>query len=80
MARVTEVGAALGDRVQSATAATAAAAGQALQKIVQDATEATAVGGRQAKEVVSNAGAVRDVVDAGRRATRSISRRSTKSR
>jgi hypothetical protein len=33
MARVTEVGAALGDRVQSATAATAAAAGQAPQKL-----------------------------------------------
>jgi len=46
MARLTEVGAALGDRVQSATAATAAAPGQAPQKLVHDATEATAVGGR----------------------------------
>src|ERR1700730_16861507 len=79
--RVTEAGEAIGERVQSATVATAAAAGQA-QKIIQDATAAAA---SQAKKVLgdageavqqawSQAGAVaEDVVDAGRRATRSIS-------
>ena len=40
-ARVTEAGEALGERVQSATAATAAAAGQA-QKIVEEAAAAAA--------------------------------------
>jgi hypothetical protein len=71
---VTEAGETIGERVQRATAATAAAAGQA-QKIVQDATEATAVAVGQAKKVLSDAGEVaEDVVDAGRRATRSVSR------
>ena len=55
-ARVTKVGKAIGERVQSATAATAAAAGQA-------------------QEVLDDAGEVAEgVVDAGRRATRSVSR------
>jgi hypothetical protein len=73
-ARVTEAGAALGERVQSATAATAAAAGQA-QKIVEGAAAATAAAADQAKKVLSDAGGVaQDVVDAGRRATRSVSR------
>lgn len=73
-ARVTEAGEALGERVQSATAATAAAAGQA-QKIVEDAAAATAAAAGQAKKVLSDAGGVaKDVVDAGRRATRSVSR------
>ena len=55
-ARVTKVGKAIGERVQSATAATAAAAGQA-------------------QEVRDDAGEVAEgVVDAGRRATRSVSR------
>ena len=81
-ARVTEAGEALGEGVQSATAATAAAAGQA-QKIVEDAAAAAA---GQAKKVLSDAGeaaqqawsqaggVAEDVVDAGRRATRSVSR------
>jgi hypothetical protein len=71
-ARVTEAGEALGGRVQSAAAATAAAAGQAAQKIVEDAAAAAA---GQAKKVLGDAGGVaKDVVDAGRRATRSVSR------
>jgi hypothetical protein len=53
--------------VQSATAATAAAAGQA-KKVLGDAGEA-------AQQVWSQAGGVAEnVVDAGRRATRSVSR------
>ena len=73
-ARVTEAGEAVGERLQSATAATAAAAGQA-QKIVEDAAAATAAAAGQAKKVLSDAGGVaQDVVDAGRRATRSVSR------
>jgi len=81
-ARVTEAGGALGERVQSATAATAAAAGQA-QKTVEDAA---AAGADQAKKALGDAGeaaqqawsqaggVAEDVVDAGRRATRSVSR------
>jgi hypothetical protein len=73
-ARVTEAGKALGEHVQSATAATAAVAGQA-QKIVEDAAAATAAAAGQAKKVLSDAGGVaQDVVDAGRRAARSVSR------
>jgi ElaB/YqjD/DUF883 family membrane-anchored ribosome-binding protein len=65
--RVTKAGEALGDQVQSATAATAAAAGQA-KKVLGDAGEA-------AQQVWSQAGGVAEnVVDAGRRATRSVSR------
>ena len=83
--RVTAAGEAIGDRVQSATAAAAAAAGLA-QRVVQDitATTATAVGqakkvlgdaGEAAQQAWSQAGAVaEDVVDAGRRATGSVSR------
>ena len=83
--RVTKAGEALGDQVQSATAATAAAAGQA-QKIVQDITATTSATVSQAKKVLSDAGeaaqqawsqaggVAEDVVDAGRRATRSVSR------
>ncbi len=83
--RATETGMAIGERVQSATAATAIAAGQA-QNMVQDATEATAAGVRQAKKVLGDAGdsaqhawsqageVAEEVVDAGRRATRSVSR------
>ena len=82
--RMTESGEAIGDRVQSATAATAAAAGQA-HRVVQDitATTATAVGqaknvlggaGKAEQEAWSQAGGVaEDVVDAGRRASRSVS-------
>ena len=65
--RVTKAGEALGDQVQSAKAATAAAAGQA-KKVLGDAGEA-------AQQVWSQAGGVAEnVVDAGRRATRSVSR------
>ena len=83
-ARVTEAGEAIGERVQSATAATAAAAGQA-QKIVQDITATTSATVSQAEKVLSDAGeaaqqawsqaggVAEDVVDAGRRATRSVS-------
>jgi hypothetical protein len=82
--RVTEAGEAIGERVQSATAATAAAAGQA-QKIVQDITATTSAAVGQAKKVLNDAGeaaqqawsqaggVAEGVVDAGRRATRSIS-------
>src|ERR1700738_222274 len=82
--RVTEAGAAIGERGQSATAATAAAAGQA-QKIVQDITATTSATVSQAKKVLSDAGeaaqqawsqaggVAEDVVDAGRRATKSVS-------
>jgi cell division septum initiation protein DivIVA len=84
-ARVTKAGEAIGDRVQSATAATAAAASQA-QKVVQDITATTATAVGQAKKVLGDAGeaaqqawsqaggVAEDVVDAGRRATRSVSR------
>jgi len=83
--RVTAAGEAIGDRVQSATAAAAAAAGQA-QRVVQDITATTATAVGQAKKVLGDAGEVaqqawsqaggvaEDVVDAGRRATRSVSR------
>jgi ElaB/YqjD/DUF883 family membrane-anchored ribosome-binding protein len=64
---VTKAGEALGDQVQSAKAATAAAAGQA-KKVLGDAGEA-------AQQVWSQAGGVAEnVVDAGRRATRTVSR------
>ena len=84
-ARVTEAGEAIGERVQSATAATAAAAGHA-QKIVADATAATAAAASHANKVLGDAGetaqqawsqageVAEDVVDAGRRATKSVSR------
>jgi hypothetical protein len=84
-ARVTKAGEAIGERVQSATAATAAAAGQA-EKLVQDATASASAAAGQAKKVLddageaaqqawSQAGAVAEgVVDAGRRATGSVSR------
>jgi ElaB/YqjD/DUF883 family membrane-anchored ribosome-binding protein len=63
-ARVTDAGEGIGERVQSATATTAAAAGQA-KKVLGDA----------AQQAWSQAGALaEDVVDAGRRATRSVSR------
>jgi hypothetical protein len=83
--RVTGTGKAIGERVHSAAAATASAAGQA-QKMVQDATEATVAGVDQAKKVLgdasdaaqqawSQAGEVaEDVFDAGLRASRSVSR------
>jgi ElaB/YqjD/DUF883 family membrane-anchored ribosome-binding protein len=85
-ARVTKAGEAIGERVQSATAATAAAAGHA-QKIVQDAAAATAAAANRAKTALGDAGEaaqqawshastmVEDVVDAGRRATSSVSQR-----
>ena len=84
-ARVTKAGEAIGERVHSATAATAAVAGQA-QKIVEDAAAATAVAAGQVKKVLSDAGeaaqqawsqaggVAEEVVDTGRRATRSASR------
>jgi ElaB/YqjD/DUF883 family membrane-anchored ribosome-binding protein len=81
-ARVTKAGEAIGERAQSATAASAAAAGQA-EKLVQDAT-ATAAGqakkmlgeaGETAQQAWSQAGGVaEDVIDAGRCATSSVSR------
>jgi hypothetical protein len=84
-ARVRKAGEAIGERVQSATAATAAVAGHA-QKIVEDATAATSDAAGQGKEVLGDAGeaaqqvwaraggVAEGVVDAGRRATRSVSR------
>jgi ElaB/YqjD/DUF883 family membrane-anchored ribosome-binding protein len=83
--RVTEAGEAVGERVRGATAVAAAATGQ-VQKIVQDATAVTAAAGGQAKKVLGDAdaaaqqawsqagGVAEDAVDAGRRATRSVSR------
>ena len=82
---MTKAGEAIGERVRSATAATAAVAGHA-ERIVEDAAAATVAAVGQAKTVLgdvgetaqqawSQAGAVaEDVVDAGRRATRSVSR------
>ena len=84
-ARVTKAGEAIGERVQSATDATAAAAGQA-QKIVQDAAAAATAAAGQAKKALGEAGeatqrawsqaggVAEDVVDAGRSAIRSVSR------
>ena len=84
-ARVTKAGEAIGERVQSGTAATAAATGQA-QKLVQNATASTLAAAGQAKKVLGDAGeaaqqvwsqaggVAENVVDAGRRATRSVSR------
>jgi ElaB/YqjD/DUF883 family membrane-anchored ribosome-binding protein len=84
-ARVTEAGEAIGERVQSVTAAIAAAAGQA-EKLVQDATASTLAAAGQAKKVPDDAGeaaqqawsqaggVAEEVVDAGRRATRSVLR------
>ena len=84
-ARVSEAGEAIGDRVKSATAATAAVAGHA-HRMVADATAATAAAashthkvlgdaGETAQQAWSQAGEVaEDVVDAGRRATKSVSR------
>ena len=83
-ARVTKAGEAIGEHVKSATAATAAAAGHA-QKIVENATAATVAAASQAREVLGDAGetaqqawsqagaAAEHVVDAGRRATQSVS-------
>ena len=83
-ARVTKAGEAIGQRVQSAAAATAAVAGHA-QKIAEDATAATSAAAGQAQKVLSDAGeaaqqawsqaggVAEDVMDAGRRATRSVS-------
>jgi hypothetical protein len=83
--RVTDAGKAIIERVESATAATAAAAGHA-QKIVEDATAATAAAAGQAKEMLGEAGEVAerawsqaggvvdDAIDAGRHASRSVSR------
>jgi D-alanyl-D-alanine carboxypeptidase len=80
-ARVTDAGGSIAERVQSVTAATAAAAGHA-QKIVEDAATATVAAANQAKKVLGDAaqqawsqagGVAEDVVDAGRRATKSVS-------
>src|ERR1700737_2953867 len=85
-ARVTEAGEAIGEHVKSATASTAAAAGQA-QKIVEDAAAATVAAASQTRKVLGDAddaaqqawsqagGVVEDVVDAGRRATKSVSQK-----
>src|SRR5512133_2904588 len=54
-ARVTKTGEAIGERVQSATVATAAAASQA-EKLVQDATASTLAAAGQAKKVLDDAG------------------------
>jgi len=84
-ARVTEAREELGERAQVATAAAATLAGQA-QKIVQDAAAATAAAAGQARKLMSDVGegpqqawsqaggVAEDVVDAGRRATRSVLR------
>ena len=84
-ARVTKVGEAISEGVQSATAATAAVAGHA-QKIVSDGTAATTAAANQAAKLLGDAGETaqrawsqagakaEDVVDAGRRATSSVSR------
>ena len=84
-ARVTQAGEAIGEHVKSATAVTAAAAGQA-QQIVEDAAAATVAATSQVTKLLGNAGeaaqqawsqaggVAEDVVDAGRRATRSVSR------
>ena len=84
-ARVTEAGEALGERVKSATAAAAAAAGHA-QKIVEDAAAVAVAVPGQARKVLGDAaeaaqqawpeagGVAENIVDAGRRATRSVSR------
>jgi ElaB/YqjD/DUF883 family membrane-anchored ribosome-binding protein len=83
-ARVTKAGEAIGEQVQSATAAAAAVAGHA-QKIVQDATAATTAAASQAKKRLGGAGeaaqqawsqastVAKGVVDASCRATRSVS-------
>src|SRR3984893_9050168 len=83
-ARVTQAGEAIGEHVKSATAATADAAGHA-QKIVEDAAAATVAAANQAKKVLGDAGeaaqqawsqaggVAENVVDAGRRATKSVS-------
>ena len=84
-ARVTQAGEAIGEHVKSATAATAAAAGHA-QKIVEDAVAATVAAANHCKKsarrrgrggtaslVASGRGVAEDVVDAGRRATKSVS-------
>jgi cell division septum initiation protein DivIVA len=83
-ARVTQAGEAIGEHVKSATAATAAAAGEA-QKIVEDAAAATVAAAGQAKKVLGDAGeaaqqawsqageVAEDVVDTDRRATKSVS-------
>jgi ElaB/YqjD/DUF883 family membrane-anchored ribosome-binding protein len=84
-AHVTKAAEAIGGRVQSGTAATAAAAAQA-EKLAQDATASTSAAAGQAKKVRDDAGeaaqqawsqaggVAEDVVDAGRRTTRSVSR------
>ena len=82
--RVTKAGEAIGEHVKRATAATAVAAGHA-QKIREGAATATAAGASQARKVLGDAGEAAqqawsqaggvptDVVDAGRRATKSVS-------
>ena len=64
---MTKAAEAIGERVHSAVAATAAAVGQA-KTALADAGEAAQQAWSQAGEVTE------DVVDAGRRATRSVSR------
>ena len=83
--RVTKVGEAISEGVQSATVATAAVAGHA-QTIVLDGTAATTAAANQAAKLLSDSGETaerawsqagakaEDVVDAGRRATSSVSR------
>jgi hypothetical protein len=73
--RAIETGKAIGERVQSATAATAIAANEAAaagvgqaKKVLGDAGEAAQQAWSQAADVAEGA------VDAGRRATRSVSR------
>ena len=84
-ARVTKVGEAISEGGQSATAATAAVARHA-QTIVLDGTAATTAAADQAAKLLGDAGETaqrvwsqagakaEDVVDAGRRATSSVSR------
>jgi ElaB/YqjD/DUF883 family membrane-anchored ribosome-binding protein len=84
-ARVTEAEEAIGERVKSATAATAVVVGHA-QEVVAGAIAATAAAASHANKVLGDAGdtaqqawsqadeVAEDVVDAGRRATKSVSR------
>ncbi len=84
-ARVTKAGEAIGERVKSAAAAIGAVAGRA-EEVVGSATTATAAAASHAKKVLGHAGetaqqawsqagqVAEDVVDAGRRASRSASR------
>jgi hypothetical protein len=85
-ARVTKAAEAIGERVRSTTTAAAAVGGHA-QKTVQDAAAGTTTAANRVKTTLDGAGeavqqawsqaaaVAEDVVDAGGRTTRSVSRR-----